>query len=393
MCAPARRWGRYWTGGLAVVVLAAVAVGWRVLRPDGRPGEQGGLGRNGPSSGPAGAAGQGARLSLPDRLEGGGEPERLALPSLDSEEDLPLAVRLDLAWPRTRARVRSYVRVLREESLEESVRRLADVEEYMYPGVPDQMMGVDLPLPDDVGQGDVQLLMSNRRFLKVLDEAASRPGPEAGHLLNEEIGKALPEYVAALGKYLERNRQERPELFQPGSTPTVGPVFKIGNNRDGSPTLTGLRLQLLALLLVAADGQVEGAGPAVLAVAREGARQRELLYDGERVNAVAGCLMLVQASLYSRQIVATALLRTCMSPEQGAELQSRLSLEWQTRRLPRYDAEATAYDVYTRAGDVRVDYSKGARTVRFLRRVSDAQFDEILSAAEAAEREQPGTTG
>jgi len=74
--------------------------------------------------------------------------------------------------------------------------------------------------------------------------------------------------------------------------------------------------------------------------------------------------MLTEASLYSRQILAHALLRTSPDYVRAAELMTALALEPQTKDIPVFDALRSEADARFMPGPV--EYSKGVLTVEHL---------------------------
>ena len=63
---------------------------------------------------------------------------------------------------------KTQISVLRKESLEQGLERLSEGEMFFWPGVPAPMFDPDkyrLPLPASVGSWDIEVVMSNRRFL------------------------------------------------------------------------------------------------------------------------------------------------------------------------------------------------------------------------------------
>ncbi len=267
--------------------------------------------------------------------------------------------------------------MLKEESTQDSLSMLSQIEMYYSPGSPLLYRGFALrfPLPKAAGQADIEAVMSNRRFLKVFHELRTMPQTEAVTLLRRQIEVAFTQYKKSLAKYMADNR----ELFKPQVKPSSGPSFHGSDNPDKTPTLLGSRFQVLSLLLLAGNLQAEDLRPVIMEVIQEAEEQRRLLCDSSRTNIPIGVVMLLRGSLYNRQILATALAGTATDPDKAGRVLGELGIAWKNRKLTRYDAAATPYDLLTRAGGpFPADYTKGEVVIRHLDGLSDAKFDRIV---------------
>ncbi len=287
-------------------------------------------------------------------------------------------------WLFTQRRIDAQIKALEAESLEDSLRNLAEIEMYVWPGKALDAFGLQLPLADSAGEWDVDLVMSNRRFVKVLQEISSLPQAEQAALLRQYMRTSLASYQTLLEEYV---RETTEKVLAPGVVLVAGPSFRMSNNSDGSATLQGARYRLLALLLVAGNARLKEVAPAVLAIAQEARKQRLKFYDTKQFNRQAAYIMLKHASLYNRQIVGMALLATCVDPADTDGFLSGLDVEWKTKKLTYYDAAATPYDHHASTGSVPVDYSKGELLVRYLGPLGDGKFDRILERAMASQRD------
>jgi hypothetical protein len=277
-----------------------------------------------------------------------------------------------------RRRIAEDVQVLKAESVEDSVRMLSEVQMFYWPGWPSDAGGVMFPLTQDIGQEDVERIISNRRFLKVLDELSNLPKERASALVTEQISAALPGYRTMFEEMWKKVVEGRRNV-PPGMGATAGPTLQISNNPDHSPTLAGLRLQLLSLVLISGNLQLEAARPAVLSVVEEACRQRDRFYKDTEGNEMDRFLMLTTGGLYSRQILATGIQGTYKPQTRPASSEQQALIDnWEARRLTHYDAAATPYDLLTRGGGpIPPDYTKGSIEVRFYKAVDEKGFDDL----------------
>ena len=257
-------------------------------------------------------------------------------PIPDGEEvATPPATPLDKQWEQLTGKS---VHQLEAESMEDSLRMLAQVEPFFHSWTHDGSGGLILPRETSQERIDVEMIMSNRRFLKVFQELSQLPQEEAGRLIAREIQAALPAY--------EKMSEECWNVLSGKSKPDPAdpPSFnQISNNPDGSPTLYGLRYKLLALVLIAGNLDLTNTQPAIKAVVTEACRQRDLAYDlaGAGESQFKAWHMVKDVALYNRTILATAIMGTAGGQaSQPAQKIDGLSDKFESKRLTRYDAEA-----------------------------------------------------
>jgi hypothetical protein len=140
-----------------------------------------------------------------------------------------------------------------------------------------------------------------------------------------------------------------------------------------------MRWRLLGLVLLAGNLRLQGTAPWVQQIAEQARAQRDYLYqaaeelsDGFRAHTIT------TKSLYSRQILGYALVRTSSAPEQALAALAATGKGITVKTLPVYDALRTPYDIILMGGPV--DYSKGALAVEHLAAVSDREFETIFAA-------------
>jgi hypothetical protein len=241
---------------------------------------------------------------------------------------------------------------------------------FFWPGSPSSDVGkVWIPLDKVIGQNDVRLILSNRRFRKVLQELSALPKSAAGALVSRAIMDEMPRYTKLFSDYVASCDLRTP---MDRSKPAIGAQpLEISTPADDSVVLVGSRLKLLSLVLLAGALELQESREAVVAVVRVATETyREMATAAKRTPFVAHGI-LTQASLYNRQVLYTGLVGVgCAKREQ--------SVEWTMEEVGPYDARATPYDLHARQGFVPVE--KHSRiAIEFATGVSDGQF---LRAAE-----------
>jgi hypothetical protein len=261
------------------------------------------------------------------------------------------------------------------ESLNDSLRNLSRVRAFFWPGAgisPSPVAG--LPLHKTVGSWDADAVLSNRRFLKLLEELRRLPKEEAAKKVSECIRESLAQYKQAAAKY----EAEHESLFRPDMEPRVGCVFQISDRPDGPPTLVGRRFAILALVLLAGNLELNDSYPAVCEVVKEACAQRRHFSDPNCVNKRAGFSMLARGALYNRQILTTGLLGTVGKAKAfPAPVGSRRVI----RKLTAFNAGVTPYESFLMSAPP--DYSRGTFDVSYLDMIDDPGFDLVV-------RETPG---
>ena len=278
---------------------------------------------------------------------------------------------------RTQERVDAQVEVLKGETLEESLANLHDMDLFRWPGSGyDSMEMGGKPLLPDCGWYEVHTVMSNRRVVKIIQELSLLEKGEAARMLARQLRSSLEVYKRIFREFLEKHADD----LGPSAAPQ-GIGYRASNNPDGTPTLRGMRWKILSLVFISGELNLVDTRPAVLEACDCAVAQREELYDESPHNLPVGLILLTDASLYNRQILASALVGTSKSPADLEAVVGNASGTWQSRDLASWDAVATPYDLRVRFGEVPVDYSKGRLDVRYLRKLSDETFDAVLKAA------------
>lgn len=259
---------------------------------------------------------------------------------------------------------------LRTESTQDSVKMLHQIAEYQFPGS-DPIQPCSLPLLAENGTTELEKVMSNRRFLKILAELGTMSKSQAASVVNQEIDNTLPLYLSMLDEQVEHFKQAG--KVQLGS--------KISNNEDRSPVFQGLRLKLLALVFTAGNLELEQSQTAIQEVAKAAISQRKRWYYSKDFSKIDRAAILIHQGIYNRQILVTGLYGTYGFSEQEIDSVSQKNgLPFQERKLTLYDSSATPYDHFTRLGMIPADFSKGKQIIRFPEPMDDKTFDLALKA-------------
>ena len=276
-------------------------------------------------------------------------------------------------------RIRKQIKILEEESLEESILKLDEVDSYYWPGAIHKMLSPVFPLEKDAGQRDIDMIMSNRRFLKVFEELSNIEKEEATALLKKEINKSLKDYQSLYEQYLSENNDYF-ESVKSGKIPDSGPIFQINNNEDGTPTFKGMRLKVLALVFLAGNLKLEGTSEAVNKVIADAIDQKKHLYENPFNNTIISCDFLVNAGLYNRQILITGFSGTSLNSANETQLLKNINSKKEEKVLTSFNADTTEYDLLSekRGGPVPVDYSKGTINIEYIKPIEDTDFELFL---------------
>jgi len=314
----------------------------------------------------------------PDSTSGGNQPatQTPATTPVDQVVDPEIAnLAVDLFDEETRKvmpagmrmRIARDVYTLRNEDTAASLKMLSEVEMYYWPGFPEGAHVVIIPFRKNEGQWEVEAILSNRRVLKVLAECSTMSKEQAGTMVGDELRAALAEYTPMFEtkwKSVLRARQKHPVV---GTEPYgVGPSLQIGNNPDHSPTLSGLRLKILALMLVAGNLGLSEANEEVALATKMAMEQRERFYTSQEGIEGDRYAMLERAGIYNRQILLTANYGMWSNKFDNKEL-------WENRRLTTFDAQTTPYDRH-----FPPDFSKGTINVWVHKPCDDQQFDQFM---------------
>lgn len=229
----------------------------------------------------------------------------------------------------------------------------------------------------------VGAIISNRRVLRIYEQLAALPKPEAAEVLKVQLHKIFAEYRTAYGTDKGVNNpvgftHEQRNL--PGWA-YAGLGYAINTIDPNDVTLTGLRYAVLSLVLIASSLELGDVQSAILRIAEEGRRQRDVLRADQVHHNAYKHSVLEGFSVYNRTILGTALLR--LTPGLKTQLVSGggVSLQPQSFRQTPYDATCTVHD---RMGGGGPDFSRGEILVDYYTGITDDELDCILDAAAGA---------
>ena len=231
-------------------------------------------------------------------------------------------------------RIQEQIRLLRDESLENSLDRLDVMTAYLWPGFPHSGM---IPTSHrghvEANRRVIEEILSNRRFRKCWQELSRHP--DAVVLVQNKLRQTLASYSPVYQQFLDLQLQRHLKV---GDDVVV--VIGVLSNETGDGSLVGLRYKLLALCLLASSITSDELTPDLLAVAKVALAQRRYLDNAELPH---GFPLITHASLYNILILGTALYGISL-PDRPSEAIERLSKKWIERKLVDYSAPATEYD-------------------------------------------------
>jgi hypothetical protein len=280
------------------------------------------------------------------------------------------------------------VKVLEGESSRESVAKLSDVNMFYWPGPRPNSGGFVaqyIPLGKDAGSADLEAIMSNRRFRKVLSELHQLEKSAASSLINRELVSAIPEYLELYEAEMRRLAPNY-KLDKVGEQRFIaGPAFSIENVPEGKVVIVGAKLKILSLVWICGMLELTGTKENVDKVARLALKQRTELYGDSSLHPFFKAQMLKQVSLYNRQIISSGLLGASESPDLGARDTKAGQLDWQSRELVGYKAASTEFDLPVFSGVMKPDSSQGVLSIKWVSVMEDTDFDRLLKELRIAE--------
>lgn len=290
---------------------------------------------------------------------------------------------LKAASPAIHARLPQQISVLERESHGDSLSKLGDVNLFYWPGpLPSTaysggLVVEYLPLDNGAGQTDVEAILSNRRFLKIMENLSKMDRTAVSKMLNSELARATKDYTELFATEMERFTPHYEEEKLIGRTSITGPTFVTGNVDEGKVVIAGARLKVLALVWMCGEMGLTDCRTNVENTARIALKQRTSLYEASNLHPFFRAEMLKRASLYNRQILSSALLGVVEGNAQST-IMKELELVWRERKISTYKAVLTEFDLPVRSGAMNPDYSLGSRTLKILAPLDDARFDLLV---------------
>lgn len=254
-------------------------------------------------------------------------------------------------------------------------------------------MVIRLPLDNALEYGVAERLVDSRRVWVVLQDLSKLPKQRAAELVSREILAALPVYqkmfdeeIAKLIRIRAAQNIER----EPGK-PISGISFQISNKKDGSPTIVGLRMKLLALCLVAGNLELRQARPAMIELTHAATAQRELIYGEKKLKWDFDRFGVAKDfTLYNRVILATGLAGTAP----GGLKSGSTAWDWVSFRCPLDDAGApTSYETAeigpATAFETPVANNRHSMNIWIHRGLTDKELDSLLPSPSNGDSLEP----
>lgn len=267
------------------------------------------------------------------------------------------------------------IQLLDKESINESIKRLAETHLYQLPGV------LAVGSETESEYGDVIRIIGNRRFLKILHELSLLPRSEAGNILNKDIDNTLKKYNTQLDKFLntysgtfKHNRNtQRIKDKKLIAFITYDPKAK-------GPILAGLRYKLLTLALIAGNLNLDSMQSSIDKISQTAIDQRNRFSTEELFTKFDGMNLIAETSLYNRRILGIAVLGTFVNSdkERGQVLKS-LNLDVKTKQMTPYNSKVTPLDSSHTHNFVPVDFSNGELSVMYFDKLTDLDFERLIN--------------
>ncbi len=301
-------------------------------------------------------------------------------------------------WPETRKvfkldlpnedRINMIIQILDKESVELSLSRLDEYMMYIWGSTWSFYWKTDygndeIPLKPGVCQKDLICIIANRRFLKLIDELSKLPKESAAHLVGREMSSATSEYTRLWDEQMQYSEFLKKKEHREPNRPTRALLM---TTKDGKPTLLAFRFKVLTLALIAGNLRLHGTQPEVSKILETALEQRNNFYENPIFDKIAVVPMLVEAGLYQRQILATAVLGTYVDPTEQEKILGQFRCKLKTEKLQPYNVPVIRYGrIYRQYGPSR--FSEGDLIIKYLEPLDDFKFDGIVNAATKARQQ------
>ena len=277
--------------------------------------------------------------------------------------------------PAYAAKVEKTVAGLQGETPSESVSNLYYVTDYFNPGP-----ATDYITDENQDQVALDEIMSNRRFRKSFNELGKMDKAAASQLVETNLLSALATYSHLYELYLLH--------LAPGhkitttNTVSVPIAFITGFTKpedEGKETFMGEKMKVFSLVWIAGMLRLTDNRELVEQVARLALKQKSELDNDPTLQPVFKNDMLMQASLYNRQILSSGLIGVSFK-DAGMESNAMKTagIQWQQRTLVAYDAALTEFDKPSQSGMMAPYRSTGSLTVSYVSSMHDTNFDLLL---------------
>ena len=305
-------------------------------------------------------------------------------------EELSLKVRLALEWPTVLARIRRQIDTVANESLSESMDNLYRVNMFMWPGPgerPTRFVSYKdeiFPLVPSIGERDLRAIASNRRFLRVLHDMSTMPKEVAGRLLNDHLKRSFGPYHSM---FLQHDSSNRPHFRADSITlnehgAILGPDLVINTSDSTEPVLLGARYGILSLVWLVGHVGSAQSHETIKGIVKTAMNQRDSLYSDHEVIEFYRSEVLEMVSLYNRQLLAYALIRTSPRASELEQMLQDRDIVKSRIELPHFDAFLTPYDLPAKLVlNAGPDMSKGILELQCYGPIDDHTFDALVREA------------
>jgi hypothetical protein len=216
-----------------------------------------------------------------------------------------------------------YKAILEQETLEESLRNLSDVDWFYEWRVPAEALRAEVPLDENHGVVELKRIFENRRFRRLLLEMKGLDRNQVTRLVRDEVNVTFDLYRKTFWERWD-SIESRAQSLPPNSLKRMSPTVQTGSNSDGTPTIEGLRLELLALTLLSTNLDLPISEVGVDKIINEALQQREHFYQvAQEVGQRSAISMLARLGLYHRSILGGALQSQNEEREDFPEFQFR----------------------------------------------------------------------
>lgn len=276
---------------------------------------------------------------------------------------------------------------LKDESLLESLSKLqeqgphSDVSTAVTEGRLIYRTGIPLPKDSDGCANELLRILNNARFVKLIQELPAMPKAEMAALVTKEIETSLAQYDKSYNFHFEIAVKHYDSVKNDRKGKVLVPAFL---------ELRGLRHRVLALLFIAGHLQLRESQAMVEKIVDYAVRQRDKLYDQNLFEYDFASVMLDRETLYHRQILGSALLGTCLTPNEAQQVLADIGAKYQDRKLKPYDQMlSVVHAPFERKALRLLDDREGKIGIRLVEPLDDSQFNRLAEAAKNA-RQQGG---
>ena len=276
-------------------------------------------------------------------------------------------------------RTEKWLNKLDAESVETSLSGLADMTEYMMPGV----MGVHPTLfsiseqvsRETLYESELNAILGNRRFRKCLGDLSTIPNKDASRMLSDILGGYFSSYKSLSQdemRHIEKNPDESPTTVL--STLLMDDDGNFYPAPDAPPTKTGYRNAVFSCLLLASQLELSDLNQAIREIAVYASEEFEFFQLLEEKNSPAAASFL-QSSLYNPSILLAGVLCDPNTAEKLQPFNDRVVKQ----ELVDYRARSTEYDRHGYEGDIPVEPFSKMLTIRTYHKIKDDEIAHVIA--------------